>query len=278
MPSRLFAIAAPIAAAALVVLPASAAARGSSPALAAPATQAIDGYKTVGKLSVSALGIPFSCTATVIGPDIILTAAHCFKGELDGLMYTTSGWSFAPMWHDNKSPYGKWSVRSVYLVRAWISKLNPKYDFAVVVLNPRAGHDIAYYTGQDSWNAKLRLKPGQSRPVRIVGIPEGSKKALISVARAVAVEVRSGFEVFRASTPGFGNGTSGGPWFDPFSATKDTGTVIGVTGGYEAGGATDSPSYADFLTTQFAGLVTAATKGIKGCNLAGDCRYWPAAS
>jgi hypothetical protein len=278
MPLRLSAIAVPIVATALVAAgPASAARSGQDAAVTVSATKATDGYKTVGKLFVTALGVQFSCTATVIGPDIILTAAHCFKGELDGIPYTTSKWTFAPMWHDNKFPFGKWSVRSVYLMRTWISKLNPKYDYAVVVLKPRAGHDIAHYTGQDSWSAKLSLKPGQSRPVRIVGIPEGSSKALISVSRAVAVDVRPGFEVLRASTPGFGNGTSGGPWFDPFSPRTGTGTVIGVTGGYEAGGATDSPSYADFLTAQFAGLVSAAAKGITGCNLAGDCRDWPPA-
>jgi V8-like Glu-specific endopeptidase len=277
MVSRLSAIAVPLMAAALVAVPVSASGLTPPPAAAVSASKAINGYKTVGKLFVTALGVQFSCTATVIGPDIILTAAHCFKGELDGITYTTSGWSFAPMWHDNKSPYGRWSVRSVYLMRTWISKLDPKYDYAVVVLKPRAGHDIAHYTGQDSWNAKLSLKPRQSRPVRIVGIPQGSAKALISVTRAVAVDVRTGFEVLRASTPGFGNGTSGGPWFDPFSPRTDTGTVIGVTGGYEAGGAKDSPSYADFLTAQFAGLMSAATTGIAGCNRAGDCRYWPSA-
>jgi len=48
-----------------------------------------------------------------------------------------------------------------------------------------------------------------------------------------------------------------------------------VTGGYQEGGATDSPSYADVLSGQFADLVAAASKGATQCNPNGACRYWP---
>lgn len=248
---------------------------GPNEPTAGPATQAITGYKTVGKFFVRALGAQFSCTATVIGRNIIVTAAHCFKGVISGVKYTTTGWTFAPMWHDNQFPYGTWSVRSVYLLRGWIDSLDPRLDYAVVALNPRSGRDIGYYTGQDSWNSSLNLAPGQSTPVRVVGIPEASAKAQISVTRAVAVQVGRGFTALMASTPGFGNGTSGGPWFSPFSPQTDTGTVIALTGGYQQGGATDSPSYADVLSAQFAGLVAAAIKGTTQCNPSGACRYWP---
>jgi hypothetical protein len=217
-------------------------AAGSSPP-ASPPVMASDfnGYKTVGKFFVSVLTLKFSCTATVIGRNIIV----------------------------------KWSVRAVDLAQGWIHKLDPRFDYAVVVLNPRAGRDISAYTGQDSWNSSFSLAPGQSAPVRIVGIPLASLKARISVTRAQAVQVGPGFTVLRASTPGFGLGTSGGPWFDPFSTKTSTGTIIGLTGGYQTGGATDSPSYANFLSRPFADLVAAAVNGLTGCNSAGVCRYWP---
>jgi hypothetical protein len=91
----------------------------------------------------------------------------------------------------------------------------------------------------------------------------------------VPVEVGHRFEVLKASTPGFGDGTSGGPWFHPFSTKTDTGTIVGVVGGYQGGGATDSPSYADFMTRLFGDLVAAAIKGITHCSSNGACRYWP---
>jgi hypothetical protein len=234
-----------------------------------------NGYKTVGKFFVSASGLQFSCTAAVIGSNTIVTAAHCFTGVLSGVKYSTTGWMFAPMWHDNQFPYGKWSVRAVYLAQAWIQQLDPRVDYAVVVLNPNGGRDISSYTGQDSWNSSFSLAPGQSEPVRILGIPLASVKARISVTSARAVQMEPGFTVLTASTPGFGLGTSGGPWFDPFSTKTSTGTIIGLTGGYQTGGATDSPSYADFLSGSFADLVTAAAGGTTGCSSAGACQYWP---
>jgi hypothetical protein len=255
--------------------PVSSATHAQNEPTAASSAMAVSGYKTVGKFFVQVLGAKFSCTATVIGRNIIVTAAHCFKGMISGIKYTTSGWMFAPMWHDNQFPYGKWSVQSVYLPRSWIDSLDPNADYAIVVLNPRSGHDVAYYTGQDSWNSSLSLAPGQSAPVRVVGIPESSTSARISLTRAVTVQVGRGFKVLRAGTPGFGNGTSGGPRLDPVSPQTDTGTIIGVTGGYQAGGATDSPSYADFLSGHFADLATAAINGIAHCDSSGACRYWP---
>jgi Trypsin len=255
--------------------PASNVGPGPNEPIARPSAEAISGYKTVGKFFVRALGSQFSCTATVIGRNIIVTAAHCFQGVIGGIRYATTGWTCAPMWHDNQFPYGTWSVLGVYLLRGWIDKLDPRLDYAVVVLNPRSGRDVGSYTGQDSWNSSLILAPGQSTPVRVVGIPEASAEARISVTRAVAVQVGRGFTVLTASTPGFGNGTSGGPWFSAFSPQTDTGTVIAVTGGYQDGGVTDSPSYADLLSGQFADLVAAAIKGATQCNPDGACRYWP---
>jgi hypothetical protein len=254
-------------------VPAATTSAASSP----PSVMASDfnGYKTIGKFFVSAFSVKFSCTATVMGRNIIVTAAHCFTGVIDGVKYATTGWMFAPMWHDNQFPYGKWSVRAVYLAQGWIRNLDPRLDYAIVVLNPRGGRDISAYTGQDSWTSHFSLAPGQVAPVRIVGIPLASLKARISVTHAQAVQVGPGFTVLTASTPGFGDGTSGGPWFDQFSTKTGTGTIIGLTGGYQTGGATDSPSYADFLSTPFADLVAAAASGTEHCDSAGACRYWP---
>src|SRR5260370_11551246 len=197
-------------------------------------TQDIAGYKSVGKFFVRFLSLKFSCTAAVIGANVIVTAAHCFKGAISGIKYTTTGWIFAPMWHDNKFPYGKWSVQAVYLAENWITKMDPKFDYAVVVLNPRNGRDVGSYTGQNSWNSSYTLAPGQSSPVRVVGIPEASSKTRVSVTSAVAVHAGARFTVLQASTPGFGNATTGTPWFSPFNTKTDTGTIVGVTGGYQA--------------------------------------------
>jgi hypothetical protein len=89
---------------------------------ALPGTQSIVGYPTVGKFFFKVAGISLNCTATVIGDArnnpkraLIRTAAHCIEGVLSGFRYMTGDWMFAPMWHDNKFPYGKWAVKSVYI-------------------------------------------------------------------------------------------------------------------------------------------------------------------
>ena len=244
------------------------------PAAAGPVRSG-DGYPTVGKFFYKVDDIPFNCTATVIGTNMIVTAAHCFKGDEYTHKYTTSNWMFAPMWHGNRFPYGKWYVQSVYIVQPWISELNPKFDFAVVILGSQHRHGVAYHTGQDAWNASWFPNPGQTTPIRIAGIPGNSKKALTDVTTAVAVEVGRRIEALRASTPGFGNGTSGGPWFRSFSVRNGTGTLDGVTGGYQDGGSNASPSYADIFSWYFSDLIAAASKRITHCNSTGDCRYWP---
>src|SRR5215471_9132934 len=46
---------------------------------------------------------------------------------------------------------------------------------------------------------------------------------------------------------GFFGGTSGSPWVTNFNLKSGTGTIVGVIGGYQEGGATDSVSYSSYL-------------------------------
>jgi hypothetical protein len=139
---------------------------GAGKPSAGPATTAIKGYKTVGKFFVQVLTFKFNCTAAVIGRNVIVTAAHCFKGSLGGVSYNTTGWMFAPMWHDNKFPYGKWYVYSVYLARKWISKLDPRFDYAVVILKRRGGRSVGSYTGLLELQVLPETRPIDARPRR----------------------------------------------------------------------------------------------------------------
>ena len=46
---------------------------------------------------------------------------------------------------------------------------------------------------------------------------------------------------------GFFGGTSGSPWLTSFDLKTRTGTIVGVIGGYQEGGATDSISYSAYF-------------------------------
>ncbi len=63
----------------------------------------------------------------------------------------------------------------------------------------------------------------------------------------------------RFDCAGYTNGTSGSPLLADINPTTGLGTVIGVIGGYQQGGDTDSVSYAARLGASAAALYRAAT-------------------
>jgi V8-like Glu-specific endopeptidase len=245
--------------------PPGAAASYTPPARAA--TTSSDGYPTVGKLTYDADGIlSLDCTATVLqgttatnNEDLIVTAAHCIEGVEDGVPYTSTDLAFSPMWHDNQNPYGTWSVSEVFLY-SWMHcpiplidcSTNPENDYAVIVLSPKNGKGVGDITGANGWRVN---QPGTIDDVTIAGIPGSSPDTLTTVANTATVS-ESGDSYRLAATPGFTDGTSGGPWFEGFNATTGRGTLIGDTGGYEEGGpSSGSPSYSDYWTGSFATVV-----------------------
>ena len=236
-----------------------------------PATSAINGYPSVGKFFYNIAGVgKLNCTASVINDagnnpkqELVVTAAHCFKGLYAGLPYYSDDWLFAPEWHNNQFPYGKWAVKSVYIDSRWFGcgftgcHENPRYDYAVFVVDPQHGHGVGHYTGVNGWH----INEPKTANVRIVGIPGNSGKALVNVTKSTTVTINPGNYLARkAATPGFGDGSSGGPWFYSFNTSSGVGLLLGVTGGYESGGSTDSPSYASYWTSDFASLVATAAK------------------
>jgi hypothetical protein len=226
---------------------------------------------TIGKLTFRADGVvSLNCTATVIdgtaaanSEELIVTAAHCLEGTIGRVAYTSTNLVFSPMWHDGKNPFGTWTVRKAFLNSDWLTcsipvincKTNQLYDYAVVVLGPKNGKGVGDVTGADGWSVN---QPKAIAGVTIAGIPATSRGTLVTTANTVTV-TESGEPFRRAATPGFTDGSSGGPWLRNFSTTTGRGVLIGETGGFEQGGpSSGSPSYSDYLTSSFAALVKAA--------------------
>jgi hypothetical protein len=235
---------------------------------AVPATTTSDGYPTVGKLTFNADGVlSLNCTGTVINgtdaannEELMVTAAHCIEGVYDDVPYTSTDLAFSPMWNNGKSPYGTWTVSKVFL-NSWMDcpiplfdcSTNPANDYAIVVLNPQHGKGVGKITGAAGWSVN---QPGTVANVTLAGIPETSSDTLTCVSGTTTV-TESGDTYRTATTPGFTDGTSGGPWFTGFNATTGLGTLIGDIGGYEGGGpSSGSPSYSSYWNSGFATLVS----------------------
>jgi hypothetical protein len=226
---------------------------------------------TVGKLTFHVDGVvSLNCTATVIdgtaatnNEDLIVTAAHCIEGTIGHVAYTSTNLVFSPMWHNGKNPFGTWTVKKVFLNSGWLTcsiplvncKTNPLYDYAVIVLNPKNGKGVGDITGADGWSVN---QPKSIAGVTIAGIPATSAGTLVTTANTATV-TESGEPFRRAATPGFTDGSSGGPWLKNFSTKTNLGVLIGDTGGFEQGGpSSGTPSYSNYLTGTFAAVVKAA--------------------
>ncbi len=195
---------------------------------------------------------------------LILTAAHCIEGTLLRFPYYGTDFTFVPDWRKGREPYGKWSIRKYYIYTKWLECLlppidchtDPKYDYAIMIVAPRNKVHVGAVTGANGW---VEPVPGRMDKIRIVGYPASSAVPLLSPTNTVQVTVH-GISYRRGRTPGFGDGTSGGPWFKSIE-TGGVGIIIGDTGGYQQGGNKPTPSYSDVWDGTFADLVARARTG-----------------
>ena len=210
---------------------------------------AFDGVPQVGAIfstedgSISGEG--HYCTGSVVNSpegDIIVTAAHC--------VYDSSGVytdiAFVPGYHDGQDPYGVWIPSAVVVAPQWASSSDPNYDVAFVVVHEEGSSTkIQDVVGGDD----LGLDPGYTGLTRVIGYPESTEDPVS------CTNYTSQFSDASLTTPqlefdcaDYPGGTSGGPFLQSVDSNTNLGTVVGVIGGYEAGGDSPSVSYSVYFT------------------------------
>ncbi|HTJ65973.1 MAG TPA: trypsin-like serine protease [Actinospica sp.] len=227
-------------------------------AVSSPLTgTAFDGVAQVGAMfstsdgSISGQG--HYCTGSVVNSpegDIVVTAAHC--------VYDSSGVytdiAFVPGYHDGQDPYGVWIPSAVVVPPQWASSSDPNYDVAFLVVHEEgSGTKIQDVVGGD----ELGLSPSYTNLTRVIGYPESTEEPVN------CTNYTSEFSDPSLVTPqlqfdcdNYPGGTSGGPFLQDVDSNTDLGTVVGVIGGYEAGGDVPNVSYsvyfADWVGSLFA--------------------------
>jgi len=104
-------------------------------------------WSTVGKLFFTLKGKNFVCSASVVGPNAILTAGHCAHAG-DG---TPGTWStnivFVPAYKNGAAPLGQWTIYTSMINGNWADHADPRVDYAGMGVNMLNGFHIGTKTG-----------------------------------------------------------------------------------------------------------------------------------
>src|SRR5215472_16825364 len=179
------------------------------------------------------------CTASVVASQghLLITAAHCIHGGKGGGY--KSDIVFIPGYVDGTTPYGVWTPSRLLVDPRWAQSSDTGLDVGFVVLRPNDGKNIEDVLGAN----QIGFNPGFTNVVRVTGYPS---TASAPVTCKNWTSQQSAYQA-KFECGGFFGGTSGSPWVTNFNLKSGTGTIVGVIGGYQEGGATDSVSYSAYL-------------------------------
>jgi len=195
------------------------------------------------------------CSGSVVNSpegDIVVTAAHC--------VYDSSGVytdiAFVPGYHDGQDPYGVWIPSAVVVAPQWASDSDPDYDVAFLVVHEEGSSSkIQDVVGSD----QLQVRPGYTGLTQVIGYPESTERPI------ACTNFTKQFTDSSLASPemefdcaDFTSGTSGGPFLQDVDANTGLGEVVGVVGGYQAGGDTAGVSYAAYFGDWVGSLYTQA--------------------
>jgi V8-like Glu-specific endopeptidase len=188
------------------------------------------------------------CTASVVaspGHDLVMTAAHCIS---TGRGRDRSDIVFIPGYADGATPYGVWTPRRLVVDPEWAHGGNPAYDVGYVVLNSLHGKNIQDVLGAN----QIAFNAGYTHLVRVTGYPDTGDAPVTCRNWATKLSATQ----LRFACGGFYGGTSGSPWM----ITGER-LIVGVIGGYQQGGSTDSVSYSPYLGSDIKHLYEEAERG-----------------
>jgi V8-like Glu-specific endopeptidase len=109
-------------------------------------------YSPTGKLYFNKGDLSYVCSASLIKPGVIVTAAHCVA-DFGGNFY--SNWTFVPALNGTKAPYGSWKTQDAWVMTSYLDGSEAcavtgvvcPNDVAVIRLAPKRTRTGSYYAG-----------------------------------------------------------------------------------------------------------------------------------
>ncbi|WP_051942726.1 trypsin-like serine peptidase [Streptacidiphilus rugosus] len=173
------------------------------------------------------------CTASVVDSpagDVIVTAAHCLASG------GSTGAVFVPGYRDGSAPNGVWQITRVIEDSSWTDDGDQDDDVAFALVAPQSGRSLEASVGG---GYTLSTTGTTAATVQLTGYPSQTDEPITCTGTAAAY---SGTQLIVDCTA-FTGGTSGTAWVADYDAANDSGSVIGVIGGYQQGGDTADTSY-----------------------------------
>jgi V8-like Glu-specific endopeptidase len=194
------------------------------------------------------------CTAGVVDSphgDLVITAAHCLYGNGSYVKDVV----FVPDFRAGSTPYGVWSVAAMFVDDRWTKSSDPNIDVGFAVVKPDAAHSKS--TIQKILGAnKLAVNDGFDHLVEVTGYPSDADQPVSCITRSKKQDDHQ----LRFDCDHFFGGTSGAPWITDYDPYHRSGKIVGVIGGFEAGGDTDAVSYSSYFDSGVQDLYDRAVK------------------
>lgn len=177
------------------------------------------------------------CSASLIKPGVVVTAAHCVAEFGSGTGYNS--FQYVPAYYKGQAPYGTWSVSNAYVMNSYLNGTADcaqagivcTNDIAVLKLAPQSGKYAGHYTGWFgyAWNGYGEVE-GETQITQLgypVSHDGGEMMQRTDAAGKVYAEFSDNTLIGSRQT----GGSSGGPWLVNFGeVAKLQGTTVGNAG------------------------------------------------
>jgi hypothetical protein len=239
-------------------------------------------FRAAGKLWFLIGTSTFVCSASLIKPGIVVTAAHCVANFGKSQFY--SDWRFVPAYNNGSAPYGVWTARSATILTSYFNGTDPcaqsgvicQDDVAVITLNQNGGAYPGPATGWFGygWNGYSYNQSGQALITQL-GYPVALDGGLLMERNDSQGSITPSLSNNTVIGSLMTGGSSGGPWLvnlgmPPTLAGTSFGTaaihnvVVGVTSWGYTNPAVKQQGAAPFTSNNIVVLVNtvcAATPG-----------------